>query len=223
MSNTIPTLETKAGLKFKTVFTTTISASDVANYLANDVLQLPVKVSLRTIHGPGKGCYVITVLSIATEDLAVDTTPGNFTDKIMAAYGANRAYKKDIIDKIEGFKFPTPEQFALTMRNPMAAQQLADIGIWGDNLKDINFFSNFRESKQTGYHVIYLDTEKILKQMCQDPLENEIKGQFLVNTVYGEKDEAIRWDISINAGNGGAAWKNRPFNVTIDKIIATAR
>ena len=71
------------------------------------------------------------------------------------------------------------------------AQQLADIGIWGDNLKDINFFSNFRESKQTGYHVIYLDTEKILKQMCQDPLENEIKGQFLVNTVYGEKDEAI--------------------------------
>ena len=59
--------------------------------------------------------------------------------------------------------------------------------------------------------------------MCQDPLENEIKGQFLVNTVYGEKDEAIRWDISINAGNGGTTWKNRPFNVTIDKIIATAR
>ena len=223
MSNTIPTLETKAGLKFKTVFTTTISASDVANYLANDVLQLPVKVSLRTIHGAGKGCYVITVLSIATEDLAVDTTPGNFTDKIMAAYGANRAYKKDIIDKIEGFKFPTPEQFALTMRNPMAAQQLADIGIWGDNLKEINTFSSLRYSPQTGYYVIYLDAEKIIKEMAEDPLDNEIIGNLSINAVYGEKDEAIRWDVTIDAGNGTGKINKRPFNVTIDQIIATAR
>jgi hypothetical protein len=220
--NNMPTLETKGGLKFKTLFTTTISASDVVNYLTNDVLQLPVKVSLRTIHGAGKGCYVITILSIPTADLAVDMTPGNFTDKVMSAFGANRAYKKDIIDKIVPFKFPTPEQFALSMRNRDTAQKLADIGIWGNTLRDINFFSDFRESKQTGFHVIYLDTEKIIKQMAEDPLENKIQGQFEINAVYGEKDEAIRWDISIKAGMPGNVG-NRPFNVTIDKIIATAR
>ena len=198
--NNMPTLETKGGLKFKTLFTTTISASDVVNYLTNDVLQLPVKVSLRTIHGAGKGCYVITILS----------------------NGANRAYKKDIIDKIVPFKFPTPEQFALSMRNRETAQKLADIGIWGNTLRDINFFSDFRESKQTGFHVIYLDTEKIIKQMAEDPLENKIQGQFEINAVYGEKDEAIRWDVSIKAGMPGNVG-NRPFNVTIDKIIATAR
>lgn len=223
MSNNIPTLNTKGGLKFKTKFETTISASDVVNYLANDVLQLPIKPSLRTIHGPGKGCYVITILSLAAEDIAVSTTPGNFTDKIMSAFGSNTRYKKDVLDKIEPFKLPTPEQFALSMRTPAFAKQLADIGIWGDNLKDINFFSQLRCSPQTGYYVIYLDTEKIIKQMAEDPLDDEIKGNLSINAVYGEKDEAIRWEVSIDAGNGSGNVNKRPFNVTIDNIIATAR
>lgn len=223
MSNTIPTLETKGGLKFKTRFDTTISASDVVNHITNDVLQLPIKASLRTIHGAGKGCYVITVLSIAAEDLAVESTPTNYTDKVMAAYGSNIRYKKDILDKIEPFKLPTPEQFALSMRNPTYAKQLADLGIWGDNLRDINFFSSFRYSPQTGFYVIYLDTEKIIKHMAEDPLDDEIKGNLSINAVYGEKDEAIRWDVSIDAGNGTGNYSKRPFNVTIDKIIATAR
>ena len=221
MSNA-PVFETKGGLKVKTIYRTTISASDVVNYITNDVLQLPIKASLRTIHGAGKGCYVITVLSIAAEDLAVEATPTSFTDKVMSAYGSNIRYKKDILDKIEPFKLPTPEQFALSMRNPLFAKQLADIGIWGDNLRDINFFSNFRHSPQTGFFVIYLDTEKIIKQMAEDPLDNEIKGNLSIKAVYGEKDEAIRWDVEIDAGNGNGKYSNRPFNVTIDKIIATA-
>lgn len=222
-NNNIPTLATKGGLKFKVKFDTTISASDVVNYLANDVLQLPVKPSLRTIHGPGKGCFVITILSIAAEDIAVSTTPVNFTDKVMAAYGSNTRYKKDVLDKLEPFRLPTPEQFELSMRKPEFAKQLADIGIWGNNLADINFFSQLRFSPQTGYYVIYLDTEKIIKQMAEDPLDDAIKGNLSINAVYGEKDEAIRWDITINAGNGNGNVSNRPFNVTIDNIIATAR
>lgn len=223
MSNTVPTLETKGGLKLKAYFKTTISASDVVNYLTNDVLQLPIKASLRTIHGPGKGCYVITVLSIAADDIAVTTKPTNYSEKVMDAFGSNTKYKKDVIDKINAFKLPTPEQFALSMRTPALAQQLTDMGIWGKNLEDINFFSSLRYSPQTGYYVIYLDTEKIIKQMAQDPIDDVIKGNLSINAVYGEKDEAIRWDISIDAGNGGGHFNNRPFNVSIDKIIATAR
>ena len=109
MSNTVPTLETKGGLKLKAYFKTTISASDVVNYLTNDVLQLPIKASLRTIHGPGKGCYVITVLSIAADDIAVTTKPTNYSEKVMDAFGSNTKYKKDVIDKINAFKLPTPE------------------------------------------------------------------------------------------------------------------
>ena len=59
--------------------------------------------------------------------------------------------------------------------------------------------------------------------MAQDPIDDVIKGNLSINAVYGEKDEAIRWDISIDAGNGGGHFNNRPFNVSIDKIIATAR
>lgn len=223
MSNTVPTLETKGGLKLKTVFKTTISASDVVNYITNDVLRLPIKASLRTIHGPGKGCYVITVLSLAAEDLAVTTTPTSYTEKVMDAFGSNTKYKKEVLDKIEPFKLPTPEQFALSMRSPEHAKQLANIGIWGENLRDINFFSSLRFSPQTGYYVIYLDTEKIIKQMAEDPLDAEIKGNLSINAVYGEKDEAIRWDITIDAGDGSGNFSKRPFNVSIDRIIATAR
>jgi hypothetical protein len=224
MSNTtIPTLNTKGGLKFKVRFDTTISASDVVNHITNDILQLPVKASLRTIHGPGKGCYVIAVLAFAAEDIAVTTTPDNFTDKVLTAYGSGTKYKKDVLDKIKPFMLPTPEQFALSMRNPTFAKQLADIGIWGDNLKEINTFSSLRYSPQTGYYVIYLDAEKIIKHMAEDPLDDEIKGTLSINAVYGEKDEAIRWAVTIDAGNGTGSVSKRPFNVTIDQIIATAR
>ena len=103
------------------------------------------------------------------------------------------------------------------------AEQLADIGIWGDNLKEINTFSSLRYSPQTGYYVIYLDAEKIIKHMAEDPLDDEIKGTLSINAVYGEKDEAIRWAVTIDAGNGTGSVSKRPFNVTIDQIIATAR
>lgn len=223
MSTSTPVFETKGGLNLKTFYKTTISASDVVNYLANEVLQLPIKPSLRTIHGAGKGCFVITVLSIAMEDIAVSTTPSNFTEKVMASFGSNIKFKKDVLDKIEPFKLPTPEQFETTMKNPVQAQRLADIGIWGNNLRDINYFSSFRYSPQTGYFIIYLDTEKIIKQMAEHPVDGVIKGDLTINTVYGEKDEAIRWDIEIAAGNGSSTHIYRPSNVTIDAVIATAR
>ena len=59
--------------------------------------------------------------------------------------------------------------------------------------------------------------------MAEDPLDNEIIGNLSINAVYGEKDEAIRWDVTIDAGNGTGKINKRPFNVTIDQIIATAR
>jgi hypothetical protein len=223
MTNSIPTLNTKGGLKFKVRYDTTISATDVINYISNDVLQLPVKPSLRTIHGPGKGCYVIAVLAFAAEDIAVTAAPTSFTDKVLVGYGSGTKYKKDVLDKIKPFMLPTPDQFALSMRNPEFAKRLADIGIWGNNLKEINTFSTLRYSPQTGYYVIYLDAEKIIKSMAEDPLDDEIKGNLTINAVYGEKDESIRWDVTIDAGNGVTKRTNRPFNVTIDQIIATAR
>ena len=145
MTNSIPTLNTKGGLKFKVRYDTTISATDVINYISNDVLQLPVKPSLRTIHGPGKGCYVIAVLAFAAEDIAVTAAPTSFTDKVLVGYGSGTKYKKDVLDKIKPFMLPTPDQFALSMRNPEFAKRLADIGIWGNNLKEINtfFFAEF--------------------------------------------------------------------------------
>lgn len=222
-NNTLPTLNTKGGLKFKVRFDTTISASDVVNYISNDVLHLNVKASLRTIHGPGKGCYVIAVVGFAAEDIAVTAAPDNYASKVLTSFGSGTKFKKDVLDLIEPFKLPTPEQFALSMRNPAHAQKLADIGIWGDNLKEINTFSTLRYSPQTGYYVIYLDAEKIIKSMAEDPLDNQINGTLAINAVYGEKDEAIRWAVTIDAGNDTPKANNRPFNVTIDQIIATAR
>lgn len=224
-STPIPTLATKGGLKFKTKFSTVISASDVANYLTNEVFKLPIKVSLRTIHGPNptRGAYVITVLAIAESDLAVTSTVKDYSEKVLASFGANTKYKKEILDKVDNYRLPTPEQFDLTMRTPEGAKQLTNIGIWGDNLININQYSSFKYSPQTGFYVIYLDTEKILKEMAQDPLDHEIKGIFDIKTIYGEKDEAIRWEVEIDAGNGGASYRTTPFNVSIDRIIATAR
>jgi hypothetical protein len=109
------------------------------------------------------------------------------------------------------------------MRNPVSAKALTDLGFWGANLQDINRFSSFRYSPQTGFYVIYLDTEKILKQMCEDPIDGELKGKFEINTVYGERDEAIRWDITLSTGNGNANYRTGAFNVTIDNILSTAR
>ena len=218
-----PVLNTKGGLNIKTTYKSTISASDVVNYITNEVLHLPVKASLRTLHGSGKGAYVITILCIAAEDIAVTTTPTNYEEKVMNAYGAGTKFKKEVLDLLKPFMLPTPEEINLAMRNPDIVRHFANIGIWGDNLAHINQFSRLRFSPQTGYYVIYLDTEKIIKQMAEDPLDNEIKGNLSIKAVYGEKDEAIRWDVEIDAGNGNGKYSNRPFNVTIDKIIATAR
>lgn len=223
MANNVPVLNTKGGMNWRAKFDTTVSATDVVNHLTNEVLHLPIKASLRTIHGPAKGAYVITVLSIAAEDLAVTANPTNFAEKIMDAYGSNVRFKKEILDKIEPFKLPTPDQFANLMRNPVSAKALTDLGFWGANLQDINRFSSFRYSPQTGFYVIYLDTEKILKQMCEDPIDGELKGKFEINTVYGERDEAIRWDITLSTGNGNANYRTGAFNVTIDNILSTAR
>lgn len=225
MKDTIPTLETKGGLKFKTKFSAIVSASDVVNYITNEVFQLPIKASLRTIHGPNpnKGCFVVTVLAIPAEYLAVSTDAKNFSDKVLASFGSNVKYKKEVVDKVIPYMLPTPEQIDLTMRTPEGARALTEIGFWGENLVNINQYSSFRYSPQTGFYVIYLDTEKILMEMVQHPLDNEIKGVFTIKTVYGEKDEAIRWEVEIDAGNGGTNYRSTPFNVSIDRIIATAR
>lgn len=223
MAIRLPEITTKAGLNWKGHFTSTISASDVVNHLTNEVLHLPIKASLRTIHGPAKGAYVVTVLSLRAEDLAVSATPTNYAEKVMDAWGKNIKLKKDIIDKITPFMFPSPEQMANAMRNPITAQNLTNLGFWGANLEDINRFSRFRFSPQTGFYVIYLDTEKIIKNMCEDPLENKLPGEFAIKMVYGERDEEIHWDIQLDINNiktGG--YSTKAFNVDIDKIIATA-
>ena len=59
--------------------------------------------------------------------------------------------------------------------------------------------------------------------MCEDPIDSELKGKFEINAVYGERDEAIRWDITLNTGNGVTNYRTGAFNVTIDKILSTAR
>lgn len=224
MAITIPSISTKGGLNWRGHFTTTISASDVVNHLQNEVLHLPINPSLRTIHGPSTGAYVVTVLTIRAEDLAVSATPTNFTEKILDAYGSNIKYKKDIIDKIKPFMFPEPDQIANAMRNPSIEQALTNLGFWGANLVDINRFSRFRYSPQTGYYVIYLDTEKILKDMCEDPLEQKIPGVFTVQRIYGNKDAEIRWDVQLDITDGKiSSYATNPFEVSIDKIIATAR
>ena len=99
MANNAPVLNTKGGMNWKVKYETTVSATDVINHLTNEVLHLPNKASLRTIHGPAKGAYVITVLSIAAEDLAVTATPTNYAEKVLDAYGSNVRFKKDILDK----------------------------------------------------------------------------------------------------------------------------
>jgi hypothetical protein len=223
MAKNIPVLNTKGGMNWKANFTTTVSAADVVNHLTNEVLHLPIKTSLRTIHGPGNSAYVITVLSIAAEDLAVTASPTNFAEKVLDAYGANTKFKKDIVDKIKPFMFPTPEAMDNIMRNRAEYERLTKLGFWGANLTDIKQFSKFRHSPQTGWYVIYLDTEKIIRQMCEDPLDGELNGDFTINAVYGERDEAIRWDISISTGNGRPTYRTGAFNVTIDNILATAR
>ena len=221
MAVKIPTLNTKGGLKFKNVkFDGTISGTDVVNYLMNDVLQLPVKVTLQTLHGCSNGCFVITTLAIAGEDLVVSKKVNDFTTKVLDGYGHNIVnVKEDIVNKIKPFMLPTPEQFELLMRDEEQRKLLNHLGFWGNNLISVNKFSKFNPSPSTGYYVIYLDTEKIIKQMAEDPLDHKIPGEFSINHVYGETDASIRWDYTIEIGNG----KRDNSSVTMDKILRNIR
>jgi hypothetical protein len=221
--NNMPTLTTK-GVKFNRVdFGSTVSATDVLNYFANEVIQLPIKSELFTIHGPNpeKGAFVIVVCSISEADLTVKTTPTNYADKTLASFGSgSHNVKEDILNKLKPFMLPSPDQLELAMRDPKKRERLMNLGIWGQNLVDINMFSTLRYSPNTGYYVLFLDAEKILRQMCEDPLEHVIPGEFRINTIHGLKNEEIRWDITVSCSNGK---RSSGGAVRMEDILRTAR
>ena len=208
--------ETKAGLKFKTTYKTTISTADITSYLENDVLQLPIDTKFFPLIG-ATGGYVILALTLNEKDFAVSSRPTGYAERELLKYdGYSKTYKKDIDDKLKPFFMPNAEQIDLLTRDPEYCKLLSNIGLWGANLKTVQTFSNYRYSPETGYHVIFLDVEKIIAQMAEDPLTNKIEGTFTIDKINVDKD--IRWDISITRGN-----VRRNSSISIDDVIRTAR
>lgn len=213
----------KAGVKWNIITEKAISANDVLNYLTNDVLGFNVKASMLTWHGPARGCYVVTKLAIPAAEIAVTTAPTNFMDKVLDAYGVNVKFKKDILDLLEPFRFPEVEALDLAMRDPVKGKSLTYLGISGKTFEELKLYRDLRYSPETGYFIVYLDTEKILRQMCEDPKKNAVDGNFKVTKVFGEKDEQIRWEVRVVRDGSNDATTGGLFDVSIDRIIATAR
>ena len=213
----------KGNLQWRTITATTISANDVVNYIQNEVFGFPIKASLVTWHGPNKGCYVVTIVAIAANDLVVSNKPTNFVSKVLDGYNANTIFKKDVLDLIEPFKFPELDALDLAMRDPQRAAKLTNLGIAGSNYQELRNFRDFRYSPATGYYIIYLDTEKIIKQMTEDPTSNKIDGTFAITKVFGEKNEQIRWEISVVRNQGGFNALGGPLDVSLERILATVR
>lgn len=222
-STNVNNYPSKGNIQWRTITEATISANDVVNYIQNDVFGFPIKASLITWHGPNKGCYVVSKIAIAANDLAVTNRPTNFVTKVLDGYNANTLFKKDVLDLIEPFQFPTLEALDLAMRDPVRAANLAKLGIAGSNYQELRNFRDFRYSPSTGYYIIYLDTEKIIKQYVEDPTVNKITGKFAITRVYGEKDEQIRWDVRVVRDEGGFNSLGGPLDVSLDRILATVR
>lgn len=217
----ITSLNTKANLNIRTTYETTISHADIVNHLTNEVLKLPVQVSNRRLAGPNpEHGYVITYLAIRDEDLLVDTKPTNFADKAIYSFGNNAMMKTEILDLIKPFKFPSPEQIELAMRDRRIAETYYNLGLWGDNLKEIFTFNNFRHDSKSGHSVIILDTELIVKDMVTDPLTGKIEGSLSISEGHGAKDDNLRWECVIKTGKGVTTSYS---GITIDRIISNAR
>lgn len=213
----------KAGIKWNNVTEKAISANDVLNYLTNEVFGFNIKASMITWHGPARGCYVVTKLAIPANEIAVTASATNYMDKVLEAYGANTKFKKDVLDLLEPFRFPEVEALDLAMRDPVKGKSLTYLGISGRTFDELKLYRELRYSPETGYFIVYLDTEKILRQMCEDPTKNAVDGNFKITKVFGEKDEQIRWEVRIIRDGSKDATTGGLFDVSIDKIIATAR
>lgn len=223
MSESTISYPSKAGVKWNIVTEKPISANDVLNYLTNEVLGFNIKAEMLTWHGPAQGCYVVTKLAIPASEIAVSAAPTNFVEKVMDGYGANIKFKKDILDLLAPFRFPEVEALDLAMRDPIRGKALASLGISGDNFKQLKLFRDFRYSPETGYYIVYLDTDKILRQMCEDPATNKVDGNFRITKVYGEKDEQIRWEVRVVRDGSNDATTGGVFDVSMERIIRTAR
>lgn len=220
MSNSFPT---KANIPFTTIHGSNISANDVYNHLQNTVLGIPIKMGFLTWHGPAASCYVVSKVCIPASEIASTAKPTDFVSKVLADYNANTCLRKDIVDLIKPFMFPNAEELGIIMRDVNAVKNLANIGIAGNNLQELMMFRDFRYSPQTGYYVIYLDTEKIIRDMVKDPTSDKINGSLRIASVVGEKDEQIRWEIYITETKNGFGGGNGIMDVSLDRILATVR
>lgn len=188
--------EIKGGVKGTRWDQYIITADQLANYLAKEVLGLPIKADFVTLHGPAGGCFVEMNISIDNADFTKAPTAGDYVESFLAANSSGIQAKKDIIDNLRPFMFP--EDWSRILSDPVKMRELASVGIMGDALQRIRQFSMFKKSETYNAWVITLNTENLIRDYFSDPKTGKVAGDLKVTSVTGERAPGIQWEVFIN-------------------------
>lgn len=194
-----------------------VSADQLANYLAKDVLGIPVRADFVTCHGTAGGCFVIMNISIENDDLTSAPQPGNYVDNFLSKNSAGILFKQDVIKAIEPFMFP--EDYTKIVTDPIKMKALADIGICGAAFEQIRRFCRFRKSEAYNAWVISLNTENLIRDFFADPTTGKVEGDLKITAVTGERAPGIQWEIFINRDST----KTIDTTVSVDTIFQATR
>lgn len=211
----------KGNVKFTHYDGATISSEQLVDHLCNEVLGFQVTdAEFLTLHGVnGTGCSVILSVAISAEDIVKKSANTDYFTDFLAKNSTGTDFDQEVIKALEPFMFPSKEGWQKLLSNPEKVNDLASVGLVGENLQFVANFSRFRRSDTYGQYVIVLNTETLIRDYLADPATGLVDGTLSIESVNGEKSPGITWDVIIKRDKTRTSIND----VSMEAIFATVR
>ena len=199
-----------------------ISAQEVANHLANK-LGFPIMCDFKKFGGTSPlESYVRMRVGMKDADCLMPADTNDVISKLLRNYGKSIPLKESVLNVLKPYMYPQDPQVLKQMILNVPPQRLVEIGLCGDNLKDIIKHAIPFHDTVHSYVGLYLRPEVILREMCIDPADDN-PGTFQIDITDGNNERGIRWQVSIQKKATNVNNVITPdMTVTLDTIFNTS-
>lgn len=177
-----------------------VSAGDIINYLQN---QLGFKVNAKfercmgAVASPAHAYIIMKVALFPKDIVSPRTGRPDFIDRFMAANSVGTEFKSSVIDVLDKYSYPKSMVINNELEN---LNRLASIGLYSDKIKEIYTFSQLHYSREQNVYGIYLNVEKIIRDILSDPSTGKPEGEIRVISTTGDNDTIV-WNIVESSEN----------------------